>query len=85
MVRTFSGYRAYHKDSELHSIDANPPEFFGRLVTSHYKQKTFTLRIGYQIIQKLNFYISGVILIFKIYKVGSNDIGTPVLSDSGFF
>ena len=38
---------------------ANLPEFFGRLVTTIYKQKKITLIIGDQIILKLNFHISG--------------------------
>ena len=42
---------------------ANPPEFSGRLTTTIYKQKKISLRIGDQIIQNLNFNISGVSLI----------------------
>ena len=51
-------------------IRANPPGFSGRLLTTIYKQKTFTLRIDDQIIQKLNFNFSGVKLIQEKYNVG---------------
>ena len=43
----------------------NTPGFSGRLLTTIYKQETFTLRIGDQLIQKMNFNISGVSLIQK--------------------
>ena len=39
---------------------ANPPEFFRSLLTTIYKQKNITLRIGGKITQKLTFYIYGV-------------------------
>ena len=44
----------------MHCIRANPFEFFGTLLTTILKHKEFSLRIGDQIIQKLNFYISDV-------------------------
>ena len=47
----------------MHIIHANPPEFYEKHVTSIYKQKELTLRIADQIIQKLNFYIIGGIVI----------------------
>ena len=48
----------------IQSIHANPPELFERLLTSFYKQKTFTIRMNDEILQKFNFYIIGVIQIF---------------------
>ena len=47
----------------IYCIGANPPGFSGKLLTTIYKQIEFTLRIADQIIQKLNFKISGVNLI----------------------
>ena len=52
-----------NKKSGYIAIRVNPPEFFGRLLTTIYKKEKITLGIGDQIIQKLNFYISGVKLI----------------------
>ena len=52
------------------TLRANPSGFSGRLLTSIYKQKIFTLKIDHEIIQKLNFYISSVILILRKCKVG---------------
>ena len=42
---------------------AKTSEFFRTILTTIYKQKTFALRFGEQIRQKLNFNISGVNLI----------------------
>ena len=37
-------------EKEVISMRANPPGFSGRLLTTNFKQKTFTLRISDQII-----------------------------------
>ena len=58
----------------MSSIRANSPEFFGRHLTSIYKQKTFNFRIDDEILQKLNFYGDGVNLISKKYKVGRHGV-----------
>ena len=47
----------------INYIRANPPEFSGRFSTTIYKQKTFTLRIDDQILQKLDINVSSVNLI----------------------
>ena len=44
-------------------IRANSPGFSGRFLTTIYKQKTITLKIGNQVTEKLNFNFSGVKLI----------------------
>ena len=57
------GQSSINPFENMYCIRTNPAGFSRRLLTTVYKQKTFTLRIGDQIIQKLIFNISGVILI----------------------
>ena len=58
--------------TKMHTCQSN--QIFWRLLTIIYKQKAFTLRIGDQTVQKLNFYIKGGILISEKHNVDSSGI-----------